>query len=264
MVWQELVRQLETGRESNPQWRRLAELRGEREHLEQARGRLVRTYQEELITLDELRSRMPAMHSRKRVLETEPDAIENAAEERERYLRIVETLEAFRDRLRTSAETLDVIEGQKVLRSLVTEVLAGNGEITIRHPIPMTEGNGCSSGRPTSNSLRQSPRPQSYLLRWGASARTFILRATTSHLQAHRVAGVPRPTPPHRHPHHADALVLNQLSGVLVRADQPTVHPARQLHQHERSSPVHPRVHAPVQQGRKSFRMGPVRSVDPR
>ena len=109
---------------------------------------------------------MPAMHSRKRVFATELEAIENAAEERERYLRIAETLEAFRDRLRTSAETLDAIERQKVLRSLVTEVLVGDGEITIRHPIPMTEGNGCSRGKPTSNSLRQSPGPQSYLLRW--------------------------------------------------------------------------------------------------
>lgn len=64
-----------------------------------------------------------------------------------------------------------------------------------------------------------------------SSAWTFILWSTTSHPQAHRVAGVARPTPPLRHPHHADVLVLNQLSGVLVRADQPTGHPTRQLHQ---------------------------------
>ena len=164
----ELERRLEAGREADPQRRRLAELRGERERLERAGARLVTAYQEELIGLDELRSRMPAMRSRKRVLEAELEAIESAAEERERYLRIAETLESFRDRLRASAEALDVIERQKVLRSLVKEVLIGDGEITIRHSIPMTEGNGSSHGKPASNSPRQDPGPQSYPLRWGS------------------------------------------------------------------------------------------------
>ena len=44
--------------------------------------------------------------------------------------------ESFRERL-SNAETLDVIERQKVLRSLVKEVLVGDEEITIRHSIPI-------------------------------------------------------------------------------------------------------------------------------
>lgn len=136
--------------------------------MQRAGARLLTAYQEELIELDELRSRMPAIHSRKRVLEAELESIESAAEERERYLRIAETLESFRHRLRSNAETLDVIERQKVLRSLVKEVLVGDEEITIRHSIPMPEGNGPSRGKPASNSSRQAPEPQGYLLRWGS------------------------------------------------------------------------------------------------
>jgi DNA repair protein RecO (recombination protein O) len=70
----ELVRLLEepallqAGREAEPQRRRLAELRGERECLQRVGARLLTAYQEELIDLDELRSRGPAIHSRKRVL----------------------------------------------------------------------------------------------------------------------------------------------------------------------------------------------------
>ena len=169
LIQAELERRLEAGREADPQRRRLAELRGERTRLERAGARLVTAYQEELIGLDELRSRMPAMRSRKRVLEAELEAIENAAEERERYLRIAETLESFQDRLRASAEALDVSERQKVLRSLVKEVLVGDGEITIRHSIPMTGGNGSSHGKPASNSPRQDPGPQGYLLRSGSA-----------------------------------------------------------------------------------------------
>ncbi len=188
MVWRELVRlleepalieaelerRLEAGLETDPQRRRRADLRSERERLERAGARLVTAYQEELITLDELRSRMPAIHSRKRVLEAELEAIQSAAEERERFLRIAETLESFRDRLRASAETLELIERQKVLRSLVKEVLVGDGEITIRHSIPMTEGSGCSHAKPDSNSSTQSPEPQGYVLRWGSLERTLL------------------------------------------------------------------------------------------
>ena len=171
LIEAELARRLEAGREADPHQRRLAELRGERERLERAGARLVTAYQEELIGLDELRSRMPAMRRRKRVLEAELEAIESAAGERERYLRIAETLESFRDWLRASSEALDVIERQKVLRSLVKEVLVGDGEITIRHSIPMTEGKGSSHGKPASNSPRQDPGSQSYLLRWGSDHR---------------------------------------------------------------------------------------------
>ena len=164
----ELARRLEAGREADPQRRRLAELRGERERLQRAGARLLTAYQEELIELDELRSRMPALHSRKRVLEADLESIESAAEERERYLRIAETLESFRDRLRSNAETLDVIERQKVLRSLVKEVLVGDGEITIRHSIPVTESASPSDGKPAADLPQHDPTPQSYLLRWGS------------------------------------------------------------------------------------------------
>ncbi len=94
-------------------------------------------------------------------------AIETAAEERERYLRIAETLESFRERLRAGAASLDVIERQKVLRSLVKEVLVDEGEITIRHSIPLTESGSPSHGKPAADLPQRNPKPQSYLLRWG-------------------------------------------------------------------------------------------------
>ena len=164
----ELERRLEAGRETDPQRRRLAELQAERERLERAGARLVTAYQEELVGLDELRSRMPALRSRKRVLEAELEAIETAAEERERYLRIAETLESFRERLHAGAESLDIIERQKVLRSLVKEVLVDEGEITIRHSIPVTESGSPSSGKPAADSPQSHRTPQSYLLRSGS------------------------------------------------------------------------------------------------
>ena len=186
----ELERRLAAGRETDPQRRRQAELHSERERLERAGARLVTAYQEELISLDELRRRMPAMRNRMRVLEAELAAIETAAEQRERYLRIAETLESFRDRLRAGSESLDVIERQKVLRSLVKEVLVDDGEITIRHSIPMTEGGGYSSGNPPSNSPQQDPEPQGYLLRLGSRQPADRQPVSSLHLRHVDAAGV--------------------------------------------------------------------------
>ena len=130
-------------------------------------ARLVTAYQEELIELEELRRRMPPLRSRMRVVEAELEAVESAAEDRERHLRVAETLESFRERLRAGAGTLGIRERQKVLRSLVKEVLVDDGEITIRHSIPVTGAGGSSPVKPAPNSPRPSPPTQSYLLRWG-------------------------------------------------------------------------------------------------
>jgi site-specific DNA recombinase len=59
--------------------------------------------------------------------------------------------------LRSAAETLSVIERQKIVRLLVKDVLVGEDVITIRHSIPIPSGlpqNGGSDG----------PNGQNYLL----------------------------------------------------------------------------------------------------
>jgi site-specific DNA recombinase len=65
---------------------------------------------------------------------------------------LAETLTAFLARLRSSAETVSVIERQKLVRLLVKDVLVGEDTITIRHSIPIpssssqNEGSGSSVG----------------------------------------------------------------------------------------------------------------------
>ena len=177
----ELERRLEAGRETDPQRRRVEELRGERARLERAHKRLLTAYQEGLMSLAELRGRVPPIRDRKRQVEAELQAVESAAADREQYLRIAETLESFRERLRSGARTLDVVERQKVLRSLVKEVLVGDGEITICHSIPVPEAGGSPQRSPGANSPQHGSGSQSYLLRWrrhrGALRRPFPLPA---------------------------------------------------------------------------------------
>ena len=164
----ELERRLEAGREADPQRCRVEELRTERARLERASERLLTAYQEELISLDELRRRIPPMRDRKRELEAELEAIETAAADREQYPQIAETLASLRERLRAGARTLEVVDRQKVLRFLVKEVLVGDGEITICHSIPVPEAGGSPQRSSGSNSPPHGPESPSYLLRWGS------------------------------------------------------------------------------------------------
>jgi site-specific DNA recombinase len=103
-----------------------------------------------LLSLDELRVRMPPLRQREQALQAELQAISNQTTDREAYLRLAETLSAFLERLRTNAQTLDISQRQQVMRLLVKEVIVGKDTITIRHSIPVQ---GALSGG-------QAPSPQ--------------------------------------------------------------------------------------------------------
>jgi site-specific DNA recombinase len=98
--------------------------------------RLIGAYQEQLITLDELRSRMPELRTRETSLHQQIDALDAQLADREVYLKLADNLEGFLTSLRTQAATATVVERQRVLRLLVKDVLVGPDKITIRHSIP--------------------------------------------------------------------------------------------------------------------------------
>ena len=98
--------------------------------------RLLTAYQEDLLPLDELRRRMPELRAREQSVRAERQAILDQVTDHMSFLRLAETLTAFLQRLRQSAETLEIAERQKVVRLLVKEVLVDNDTITIRHSIP--------------------------------------------------------------------------------------------------------------------------------
>jgi uncharacterized protein YigA (DUF484 family) len=75
------------------------------------------------------------LRQRQQTLRGELQAIADQANDRAAFLRLAETLTAFLARLRSAAETLSVVERQKIVRLLVKEVLVGEDTITIRHSI---------------------------------------------------------------------------------------------------------------------------------
>ena len=180
LIHQELDRRLAAARTSDPTAKREQSLQRELTHVGKGIERLLTAYQEGLLSLEQLRERMPALRHRQRTLSAELQAIADRTNDRAAFLRLAETLTAFLARLRSAAETLSVIERQKIVRLLVKDVLVGEDSITIRHSIPIPSGspqNGGSDDPNGQNSLLCKRRERTAL------RRSFIDRRHQSVLQ---------------------------------------------------------------------------------
>jgi site-specific DNA recombinase len=149
LVWQEIVRLLENpsliqaeiqrrmqqARDADPRQQREADLNRAQARVQSGMDRLITAFREELLTLEQLRKQMPDLQRQGKTIQMELQSLHMAAEDQSRYLRVVETLDQFRDRLRANAEHLDIAERQKIVRLFVKEILVDSDSITIRHSI---------------------------------------------------------------------------------------------------------------------------------
>ncbi len=126
--------------------------------------RLFKAYQEELISLDELRERMPELRDRETSLRSQLDALAAQLVDREAYLTLATGLEDFLTQLRGHADTATVPEQQRVLRLLVKDILIGPERILIRHCIPANRS-ATPTTATTDRDADEEPAPSSRL-RW--------------------------------------------------------------------------------------------------
>ena len=165
LIGAEVDRRLQAARASDPNQQRESDLRHRLIRVRKSIDRLVNAYQEELITIDELRDRTPELRRQEQALNRELQSAVDRVKDREIYLRLAETLTGFLARLRSSAETLDIAERQRIVRLIVKEVLVTEDKITIRHSIPISES---PAGGPDPSKLgNDSPEREGYLLRSG-------------------------------------------------------------------------------------------------
>jgi site-specific DNA recombinase len=157
LIQQELDRRLAAARTSDPTRKREQSLQRELSQVDKGIERLLTAYQEELLSLEQLRERMPMLRQREQALRAELQAIADQANDRAAFLCLAETLTAFLTRLRSAAESLSVIERQKIVRLLVKEILIGEDTITIRHSIPIPSA-------PPQNGGSEALNGQNYLL----------------------------------------------------------------------------------------------------
>ena len=227
-VWRELVRLLEepalvqaeidrrlaAARGADPLRRHEQNLRQQQVRLQNRIERLLTAYQEELLSLDQLRQRMPALRKQQQAVEAELQSLALAAVDQSRYLRVTETLADFCTKLHPRADALDVMEKQKIARLLIQEVLVGGDTIVIRHSIPLLkpQPDGTSSSiPPTTMPLGAAGNTGGYLLRSGSKHPTL---GSSAHWGSYLVrlhdAGLKPPTNKTQHPLVANP-PLNQL-----------------------------------------------------
>jgi site-specific DNA recombinase len=149
LIKAEIDRRLQTLRAEHPASRRRDGLQRDLTRAQNALRRLVDGYQEQLITLDELRARMPELRKREATLRAELDALDGELHNAETYIKLTETLDAFRARLTANATKLTIEQRQEIVRLVVREVLLGDDDITVRHSIPVP-----TAGHPGGSLLR--------------------------------------------------------------------------------------------------------------
>jgi site-specific DNA recombinase len=183
LIQGEIDRRQQAARNANPLRKREQELRREQARLEKSSERLINAYQEGLLTLAQLRQRMPELRRQAQAVESELQSLEMAAADQTKYLQLAESLTAFRSKLRQRAETLDIRERQQILRLLVKEVLVSANAITIRHSIPVPQAGPQPNGTPRPLTGPIARLPAGYLLRTGShmSIRCHQYRPPTMH-----------------------------------------------------------------------------------
>ena len=160
IVWAEVIRQLEepaliqpeldrrlvAARSCAPNRKREQSLQRELTHVGKGIERLLNAYREGLLSIDQLRGRMPLLHQRQKTLRAELQSIVDQTKDRAGFLRLAETLPHSLLACAAPPTTLSVIERQRIVQLLVKEVLVGEDTITIRHSIPIPSGPSQNGG----------------------------------------------------------------------------------------------------------------------
>src|SRR5271157_1178682 len=165
LIRAEIAKRLEQARTSDPVTRQRKQIELALAKTATSITAMVEAYSEQLITIDELRAKMPHLRARETGLKDQIAALDAQAADRDAYLKLAGDLEGFLARLRGSAATATVEDRQRVLRAVVQDVLVGPEKITIRHRIPVREpssGGGHHDTTDTESDMRESS-----LLRWG-------------------------------------------------------------------------------------------------
>jgi site-specific DNA recombinase len=166
LIRTEISRRLERARTSDPVTKKRGQLEQALAKATASIAAMVTAFSEQLITIDELRARMPDLRARQTGLKDQIAALHAQAADRDAYLKVADDLHGFLGKLRANSATATTEDRQRVLRALVQDVLVGPDKLTIRHRIPAREPAGSGGGSHDTTDTEGDMRKSS-LLRWG-------------------------------------------------------------------------------------------------
>jgi site-specific DNA recombinase len=164
LIRAEINNRLEQVRTADPATAQRTRLDAASAKASEAIKRLIGAYQEQLISLDELRARMPELRTRETTLRHQLQALDTQLADREVYLALADNLADFLTGLREKAATATIAERQRVLRLLVKDVLISPDKIVIRHSIPVGHSHSATDSSPEADS--EGERRRDCQLRW--------------------------------------------------------------------------------------------------
>jgi len=137
LVEEEIERRKEASRESKLSVRRQKDLQEEIRRLEKQINRLLDAYQEDLLTLPELRQRSTPLNGRLGTARTDLEKTKAAAVEEGHLDVIGQEVTHFLNCLQIREERLTMEEKQRIVRLLVKEVVVSGEIVKVHHSIPI-------------------------------------------------------------------------------------------------------------------------------
>jgi site-specific DNA recombinase len=162
LIQAEIDKRLHAARAADPSRRQRKSLELALAKATTAITRMIEAFSEQLITIDELRTRMPDLRARETNLRNQITALEAQHADREHYLTLATDVQAFLTTLHHRADTATVEDRQRVLRLVVKDVLIGPENITVRHRIPVVH----RTAHEPETADTEGDHRASYPLRW--------------------------------------------------------------------------------------------------
>jgi len=190
LIQAEIDKRLNAARNTDPTRRHRQSLELALAKATTAITRIIQAFSEQLITIDELRQRIPDLRAQETNLRNQIAALDAQRADQEHYLTLATDVEAFLTTLHRRADTANIEDRQRVLRLVVKDVLIGLDTITIRHRIPVHRSSAGDADR-NQRSDTEGDHRVGYRLCWGRN-----LARAGQPVHALRVRLVPGPGVP--------------------------------------------------------------------
>jgi site-specific DNA recombinase len=141
LVRAEIDRRIQENLSSDPVQQRKLRLEREFKRIGSQLDKLLDAYQEDLIGLTDLRTRVPELRRKQTAIEKELQGVALQALEKTRLTQLNASIENFLTVLHRSAKNLDVLERQKIVRLVIKQVIVKDEALTIQHSIPVSRSN---------------------------------------------------------------------------------------------------------------------------
>ena len=139
LIQREIEKRIEETRKASPVVHQKATIEKQRTKLIQSMDKLLDAYQEGLISISQLRKRMPELQKRVNTTDKELETLKTHELALDQRLQLLD-VQSFTKQLDRNMHDLDIKEKKKILRLLVKEVIVGDDIIDIKHSIPLREG----------------------------------------------------------------------------------------------------------------------------